>query len=271
MVDVKPAILVVLSAAAAYAQSPPLTPAPPVLEIYRDFLRPGRLDTYTVIETRAAEACARLHCPHPYLALTSATGPVEVWFLNGFDSLTEMEQIGKAYAGNAELSGTLRTIAGQKNELINDPRNIIASYRSDLSAGRGLSVPRTHLYSVSIVTVQPGKEGDFAEIRKILRSARHNTNSPEVHSVYQVASGMPEPTFFVFSPATSLEDVENSAILYKERFEESLGDANRKRLADLSASAIVRLETFLLSIAPPMSLPAQEWVDSDPEFWKHEF
>jgi hypothetical protein len=36
----------------------------------------------------------------------------------------------------------------------------------------------------------------------------------------------------------------------------------------LSASAIARTETLLFSVSPPMSFPAKEWVDGDPEFWK---
>ena len=252
----------------ACAQEPPLTPAPRVLQIYRDSIRPGKQGPYTRIEMDAAAACARLNFPHPYLTLASITGLSEVWFLNGYDSLTEMEQIGRAVAANGDLSGRLAQVTADKADLVNDPRNIFAYYRPDLSGGRGLSAPRTHLFSVAIISVVPGKEGEFAEIRKILRGAHRSSNSPEIHSVYQVGSGMREPTFLVFSPATSLEDVENSNLLYRSRFEESLGDTNRKRLAELSASAIADTEVLLFSVSPPMSFPAKEWVDADPEFWK---
>jgi hypothetical protein len=262
------ALIAVFAAAPACAQGLPLTPAPRVLQIYRESIRPEKQGPYTQVEIGAAAACARLNFPHPYLTLASITGLTEVWFLNGYDSLTEMEQIGRAIAANGDLSGTLATIASQKVDLVNDPRNIFAYYRPDLSEGRGLSAPRTHLFSVTIVSVVPGKEGEYAEIRKILRSAHRSSNSPEIHSVYQVGSGMREPTFLVFSPATSLEDVENSNLLYRSRFEESLGDANRKRLAELSASAIATTETLLFAVSPPMSFPAKEWVDADPEFWK---
>ena len=38
---------------------------PQILQIYRDFLRPGTDDAYREIEEEAARICARFKCPNP--------------------------------------------------------------------------------------------------------------------------------------------------------------------------------------------------------------
>ena len=74
-----------------YAQAQP----PRILQIYRDFLKPGAETPYRTVEEDAAHICRDLKCPHPYLAIESLTGPKEVWFLNAIESVAEQKQVGK--------------------------------------------------------------------------------------------------------------------------------------------------------------------------------
>lgn len=92
--------------------------APQILEIYRDHLKPGALDAYRKIEQDAAQICARLKCPHPYLGIESLTGPKEAWWFNGFESQDELKQVVDAYGKNPPILAALEEITQRKKDLL---------------------------------------------------------------------------------------------------------------------------------------------------------
>ncbi len=89
-----------------------LTPPPQILEIYRDFLKPGSDATFRKIEEDALRICVELKFPHAYLALESLTGPKEVWWLNGYESEAELKQVVHDYTSNAPLVAALKSSSG---------------------------------------------------------------------------------------------------------------------------------------------------------------
>jgi hypothetical protein len=99
-----------------------------ILQIYRDFLKPGSDAAYGKIEQDAARICAELKCPHPYLAIESLTGPKEVWFLNAYSSPGEPKKVAEAYGKNPELLKALAEIVERKKDLISDPAEVFATY-----------------------------------------------------------------------------------------------------------------------------------------------
>jgi len=112
-----------------------LAQPPRLLQIHREALNAGAEATYDAIETDTARMCAALGCPHPYLALTTVTGPPEVWFLNGFDSPAEQQQVVEAYAKNAPLMAALRKNSEAKSTLTAPPSGVIATHLPDLTRG----------------------------------------------------------------------------------------------------------------------------------------
>jgi len=113
------------------AQSRPLQ----ILEIYRDFLRPGSEAAYGDIERDIARVCIELGFPHSYLAIESLTGPKEVWFLNGWESSAEQEHVADDYAKNALLVAALEKHAKRKASLVLTPVEVFANYRQHSEGG----------------------------------------------------------------------------------------------------------------------------------------
>jgi hypothetical protein len=107
------------------AQSKP----PKILEIYRDFLKPGSDAAYNEIERDIARVCIELGFPHAYLAIESLTGPKEVWFLNGWESSAEQKQVADDYENNAPLAAALEKNAKRKAGLVSTPIEVFANYR----------------------------------------------------------------------------------------------------------------------------------------------
>src|SRR6266516_1208129 len=96
--------------------------APPrILYIYRDSLKGGVDSTYRAIEDQAAQICADLKCPNPYLALESLSGTHEAWWLNAFAGEADTTRVINAYATNRPLMEALGAVAKRKDTLIGTP------------------------------------------------------------------------------------------------------------------------------------------------------
>jgi hypothetical protein len=86
------------------------------------------------IEAAAARFCATAHCPNPYFAITSLTGPHEAWWINGFDSPDAVEKVRHEYATNDQIAQYLGSVAEQKGDLVFPGVMLLARLRDDLSA-----------------------------------------------------------------------------------------------------------------------------------------
>ena len=127
-------------------------------------------------------------------------------------------------------------------------------------------------YVLSWNVIFHGTMGDvgrrLAEIWRILRAGHERAGITDIHLIYEVVSGMRDATFIVLTPAASLEDAGTSRLTHGRRFEEALGAAQSAKLRELMSSAVLASETNIFAIHPGMSLPAKEWMDADPDFWK---
>jgi hypothetical protein len=113
---------------------------PLFLLIVRERLRTGSEEAYDKNELRLAAVCARLKCPHPYLALASATGPKEVWWLNAFGSQEERDGLDAAYARNEPLMAEMRPLGKRKEDFREAFTSTMTSYRRDLSGDSVLRI-----------------------------------------------------------------------------------------------------------------------------------
>jgi len=106
-----------------------------ILQIYRDFVKPGREADFDAVERDAARICADLGFPHRHLAIESLTGPMEVWWLNQFASEAERQQVVADYESRADLVAALGGIAERREPLTEPPIDVLTKPRPDLSRG----------------------------------------------------------------------------------------------------------------------------------------
>jgi len=133
--------------------------SPTILQIYRDFLSPGREADYKAVEEDAARICAELNFPHPHLAIESLRGPKEVWWLNAFGSEADKQRVADEYAKNPTLVAALAGIARRREGLTGTPMDIFANYRADLSRGAPWKVAGARFFAVTIAAGDPRVPG----------------------------------------------------------------------------------------------------------------
>jgi hypothetical protein len=147
--------LLLLVALGLPADSPPKSPR--LLQIHREWLRPGLENAYDEVERDTAKKCAELDCPHAYLALEALTGAKEVWFFNGYDSWADQQQVADAYAKKRPLLDALLANSKKKEPLTREPINVFAQLQPALTRGAPWLLGRGRFLVVSANRPLPKK------------------------------------------------------------------------------------------------------------------
>ena len=139
-------------------------PSPPrLMFIYRDSLKAGVDSAFNAIENEAAQICADLRCPNPYLGLESLTAPREAWWINTFATAADTTRVVRAYAATRPLSDALQGISRRKKALVGTPIQHYAVYRPELSRGAGWPVMGARFMVVTIRRTRIPADGSVWE------------------------------------------------------------------------------------------------------------
>ena len=159
---------------------------PPLLLIYRDFLKPGVESAYNAIEREIArlmrdagpltsERSAQF--PNAYLGIEPLSGPAEVWFLTAWETMAEFMRVGESYQSAPQaLRSALEENSKKRAEITLEPVQLFATHRPALSRGEPW-LPGRDRFLVITVTRQPGPfDGTAFEAedgtRFVIQSAR---------------------------------------------------------------------------------------------------
>ncbi len=255
--------LVISAGSRAAAQEAP--PAPKILQIYREEVKPGKGPAHAKIEAKWVAAFAKANFPAHYLAMTSMTGPSEAWFVTGYDSLAAWEKDTKAAEANKELTAITDGLLEKDGELLSGGSGLVLTHREDLSNGPNVDISKMRYFRIATIRIRPGHENDFVGSVKIIKDAYAKAKVDLSWAIYQVTFGMPGPTFMVWIPMRSLEEVD-AARNFSKAITGAEGEEGQKALAK-AASDSQNFSTWnLYSFSPTMSYPSKEWAAKG-DFW----
>jgi len=199
-----------------------------ILQIVREPLKAGREHDYAAVEDDIARTCVELGCPHIHLAMEPLTGPREVWWLGTFESEDDVERIGKAFVENCPLMDALERHSKRKAAFTEKATDQYTKYRRDLSRGAGWSLKGARFV---VVTMTRGDlDIDAGEVR-----LKPDTT---YGCVFEARDG----TCYIMRPAPTRDEADAEA-------------------------ARANQGARVFAIRPGWGLPAQEWIDADPQFW----
>jgi hypothetical protein len=261
-------IVFVLSATfGLLAQTPAAPGGPPkVLQIFREEVKPGKSVAHEKWETGWPRAFAKANWPTRYLAITSLSGPSEAWFLTGHESLAAWEKDRQNLDKAAALKAEDDRLSAGDGEFLSAARSIVAALREDLSNKPNVTLGKMRYFRIVTYRVRPGHETDFTDAAKIVREAYEKAKVDLPWAVYQIVSGMPGPTYLVFLPMKSLEEID-AAQAHSKTFQEALGEENGKKLQKLASDGYLNTESNIYAFSPKMSYVAPEVASADPDFW----
>jgi hypothetical protein len=257
------------AASIAGAQDISATTAPPkVLVIMREYLKPGRAGVpHEKTETAFTQAFTAAKWPTHYLALESLTGKPRALFFTGYASFDAWEKDNQATAKNSALSAALSRASSADGELLDSMDEAVWVYREDQSMSAAVDIPHMRYFEIEHFRVRPGHEKDWDDAVKLVKAA-YEKSVPDAHwATYQAVYGVTGSNYIVITPLKSGEEIDQ-AFEKSGKFMAAMGEDGMKKLSDLSAAAIESTETNLFNFSPEMSYVGDDWIKTDPDFWK---
>ena len=249
------------------AQSPPPNSGPPkVLQIFREEVKAGRAAAHQKWETGWPKAFAKANWPTNYLTVVSVTGPSEAWFMTGYDSFAAWGKDLESFDKNVAFKTEYDRLSEGDAQFLSGGRTIVGAFREDLSTPVQVILPKMRYFRVITFRIRPGHDADFAESAKMIRAAYEKAHVELAWATYQIVSGMATPTFMVFLPMKSLDEID-TGLMNSKKLADAQGEENQKKMAKMAADGYLSVETNVFAFDPKMSYPAKDFAAADPEFW----
>ena len=248
-------------------EGPATTPPPKVMQIIREFVKPGKGGAvHEKAESAFVQAFARAKWPTHYFAAAALTGRPRVLFFVGYDSFEAWEKDSLATQKNAALSEALDRASANDGELLSDMDTSVLTYNDEQSLRAPVDIAHMRYFEISLFRVRPGHRAQWNELVKLVKAAYEKI--PDAHwAMYQAMFGQEDVTYVVFVPRKSAAEIDHD-MMNDKQFVEAMGADGMKKLVELESAAVEFTQTNLFQFAPAMSYPRDEWIKADPEFWK---
>jgi hypothetical protein len=242
---------------------------PKVLVILREFMKPGKSGmTHEKSESAFVQALTKAKSKDHYFAVDSLSGRPRSLFLFGYDSFADWEKVYFETQKDPALAAALDHAAFADGDLLSDMDATVATFREDQSLRAKVDISEYRYFEISLFQVKPGHRKDWDEIVKLVMAAYEEKIPDARWATFEVAYGQqPGGTYAIFSPLKSASEIDRGMAQGKD-FVAAMGEDGMKKLAELEQKAIESSQTNLFAFNPKISYPPDEWVKSDPDFWK---
>jgi hypothetical protein len=253
----------------AQANAGGVMPPPKVLVIFREFLKPGKAGSpHQKTESQFAQAFTAAKWPTRYIEADSMSGQPRSLFFVGYDSFDAWEKDNKATEKNATLSAALDRASIADGEVLSSSDGGVFTYREDYSLRANVNIAQYRYFEISRYVVKPGHEKEWDDLVKMYIDGYTKASQNALWATYSSMYGQDNGgVYVVITPLKSLAEVDTE-VADGKKFEAALGANGMKRLGELTAACLQSSATNLFTFNPKLSYPADEWVKSDPGFWK---
>jgi hypothetical protein len=242
------------------------TGSPKILMIEREFTKPGKDgSSHEATESAFVRAVKANNGQLHYTALTSITGVNRALFFSGYSSFAAVEAERKNVGPT--LGAALDKAMIADGDLLSGVDSSAWIRRDDLSTN--VAGPRvgSRYMEVTQFVIKPGHVHEWNELVKMYLKGAQGID--EMHwTAYELAYGHLEgPAFLVLTALKSGDEIDAEFAAGK-RFDAALSEEEHKKMGELEAACIQTEMTNLFAINAKMSIPTDDMVKSDPDFWK---
>jgi hypothetical protein len=250
------------------AQEKPGGSIPKVLQITREYTKPGKAGTvHEKAESAFVQAMARAKWPTHYIGMTSLTGKQRALFLTRYESFEAWEKDNQNVAKNAVLAAGLDRAGAADGELLSDMDQAVFYFREEMSLRPLSDISHTRFLDVMVFHVRTGKNKEWQELVKLAKEA-YGKADPEAHwGMFELAFGGDNGTFLLLTARKTLAEVDRGFMMEKQ-LATTMGEEGMKKMDELYGASVDSSQTQLFAYNPNMSYVEDEWIKSDPDFWK---
>ena len=257
-----------LASGLAFAQqAPSVTQPPKVLQIIREYLKPGKAGVpHQKTEAAFVKAMADNKWATHYFAMDSLTGPSRSLFFVAYPSFEAWGKDVEATNANGTLSAAMDEATQADGELLSKYESSVFLFHPEMSLHAAVDIPHMRYFEITQFVIKTGHTRDFENLAKMYIQGYDKV--PSAHwatfeSVYGENNG---GVYIILNPMRTLTEVDQGMADAKQ-FEASLGESGMKNAADLAAACIQSVQTNVFIINPKMSYPMDDWAKADPDFW----
>lgn len=257
-----------LSFTTAQEASEPGTTGPPaVVQVQREFLKPGKAGAlHDRSESNFVQAMSHAKWPTHYFAVNSMSGPTRALYFIGYPSFEAWEKDNEAMAKNAELATAFERATQADGDLLSSSDQAILEYNADLSYHPPQGLGKVRYLEITVFKIHPGHGMDFRALTKMYVDGIEKAGIEDATWVtFEMAYGGGDE-YVIISPDKSMADIDKSNADGK-KFSDALGEEGMKKFAELEASTVESVDSELFAINPRQSYPPEAWVKDDPSFW----
>jgi hypothetical protein len=249
------------------AASQEMSGPPKVLQVDREFLKPGKAGAaHDRSESAFVQAMARAKAPTHYIALNSMSGKSRALYLIAYSSFDAVQKDEQAMDKSA-LGPQLDRLTESDGSLLDSFDQFFLTYDPDISyhAGNG-DISSARYMEITTFKVKPGHTHEFEEIAKMVMAGHEKAGDSAHWATYEVAYGGSDE-YVILSSDKSLSEIDQSYTEGKQ-FVAAMGEEGLKKLDQMVRDVVDSSDSQLFSINPRQSYPPEEWVKANPDFWK---
>jgi len=256
------------SLAAAQESSSETASMPKVLQITREFIKPGKSGAvHDKSESAFVQAMVRSKFRTHYIALNSLTGKSRALYLTHYDSFESWEMDNKTVDKDKALSADLERASVADGELLASMDSMVYTYEADLSYRPRADLSHARYMEISVFHVRLGHNGEWRKLVKMYRDGQEKGGTSAHWALFELAYGGDDGTWVLLSSDKSMADID-TGLKEDKQFRDAMGEEGMKKLDELYGATVENAHTELFSINPKQSYAPEEWVKADPEFWK---
>jgi hypothetical protein len=253
---------------AAQEKSAANAPVPKVLQITREFVKPGKAGmVHEKAESAFVDAMRRAKWPTYYIGMTSLSGKSRALFLTPYESFEAWQKDADAVQKNATLSNSLDRASMADGELLESMDQGVFYFHEEMSLRPRPDLSQMRYLEATVFHVRPGKDKDWAEVVKMAK-AGYEKGVPDAHwGMFEEVYGGDGGIYLLLTSHKSLEEIDKGFAEGKQ-FESTMGEEGMKKLDELFAACVESTQQQLFAFDPHMSYVKDEWIKADPDFWK---
>jgi hypothetical protein len=263
-----PMVLCVASAAPSmmFAQNDGPGGPPKVLVIHREFTKPGKGGAqHQKTEGAFIAGVKANHGQLHYVALTSLSGVDRSLFFSGYPTFAAWEEAEVNMGKNQPLTDAMDSANSADGDLLASTDKSVWMRRDDLSLNH-TSLLGARYMQISQYTVRPGHTQEWEQVIKMVMDGLKKGVPEASWTMWSQRYGNLGNAYLVTTPVKSGSMLDMMAGSTKG-FSDAMGEDGMKKMEALQASCVESRQTNLFVIDPKMSMPLDEWVKAEPDFW----
>jgi hypothetical protein len=261
--------LAVTGSSVAVAQDTSAAKAPEVLQINREWVKPGKAGmAHDKTEAAFVSAFTRAKWPTHYVAYCSLSGKSRCLYFSRYDNFEAWEKDYQAIDKNPALSAELDRAQAADGELLDALDQAVFTYDEELSYHSHKPSGQVRFMEISIFEVKAGHTHDWHELVKMVKDAHDKAGTSAHWGAYDIAFGRDNGTYIILTGDTSMSDIDKGFAESKKWVQAMGGEEGMKKFDELYGSAVTSFRSELFAVNPAQSYVEDEWIKSDPAFWK---